>query len=158
VEDRQELVFFERAAELYRALGDVRGEGEALFWVATFHQVVRRDYEGSVELLERAGRLAERAGDKLTLSYVERHVGFVEHHKGDFDAARGHFEESTRLRREVGFLPGVAANLVGLAYIAAGSGRRADVTGLLAEAESIASAEEAGGILRWIDQARADLA
>ena len=83
---------------------------------------------------------------------------FVEHHKGDFDAARGHFEESTRLRREIGFLPGVAANLVGLAYIAAGSGRRAEVPGLLAEAESIASAEEAGGILRWVDQARADLA
>jgi hypothetical protein len=30
-EDPRELALFERAAELYRARGDVRGEGEALF-------------------------------------------------------------------------------------------------------------------------------
>src|SRR5262249_47894294 len=42
-EDSGELALFERAAELYRALGDVRGEAEALFWIGCFHQVVHRD-------------------------------------------------------------------------------------------------------------------
>ena len=32
-EDPGELPLFERAARLYRTLGDVRGEAEALFWI-----------------------------------------------------------------------------------------------------------------------------
>ncbi len=40
-EDPHELTLFERAAQLFETLGDVRGEGEALFWIGTFHQVVR---------------------------------------------------------------------------------------------------------------------
>ena len=31
-----ELVLFERAVELYRNVGDVRGEAEAQFWIGTF--------------------------------------------------------------------------------------------------------------------------
>src|SRR3954469_13011319 len=45
VEDPAELPLFERAAEIYRGLGDVRGEAEALFWVGCVHQVIRRDNE-----------------------------------------------------------------------------------------------------------------
>ncbi|HEY1174677.1 MAG TPA: tetratricopeptide repeat protein, partial [Phytomonospora sp.] len=33
--DPRELDFFERAAVLYRGLGDERGEGEARFWIGT---------------------------------------------------------------------------------------------------------------------------
>src|ERR1035438_1594203 len=32
-EDPRELALFERAAQLYQGLGDVRGEAESLFWV-----------------------------------------------------------------------------------------------------------------------------
>jgi len=45
-EDPGELTSFERAAQLYRALGDKRGEAESLFWVGCFHQVVRRNRRG----------------------------------------------------------------------------------------------------------------
>src|SRR4051812_38311022 len=37
-EDPAELPLFERALELYRALGDRRGEAEALFWIGCVHQ------------------------------------------------------------------------------------------------------------------------
>ncbi|MGH3186519.1 MAG: hypothetical protein ACRDPY_27780 [Streptosporangiaceae bacterium] len=47
-EEPGELELFERAAELYRALGDTRGEAEALFWIGCFHQVVRRDNDVAV--------------------------------------------------------------------------------------------------------------
>src|SRR5580704_15429924 len=47
-EDPRELALFERAASLYRARGNVRGEGEALFWVGCCHQVVRHDNEAAV--------------------------------------------------------------------------------------------------------------
>ena len=58
------------------------------------------------------------------MSYALRHLSIAEHTAGRLEAARRLLEESVRLRREVGFLPGVAANLVGLIYIAAAQGRR----------------------------------
>ncbi|MGV9381080.1 hypothetical protein ACWDRB_35055 [Nonomuraea sp. NPDC003707] len=150
----EELRLFERAAELYRALGDVRGEGEALLWVGTFHQVVRGDEAPAAAALERAHELATQAGDKLTLSYVLRHLGIAEHMAGRLPAARERLEESVRLRRELGFMAGVAANLVGLAYIAAAEGRREDAVAVLDEAAEIAGAEEAATVLAWVEEAR----
>jgi len=152
----EELALFERAAHLYRALADVRGEGEALFWIGAFHQVVRRDDEVAVPVLERAQALATEAQDTLTISYVLRHLGIAEHTAGRLDAARAHLEESTRIRREIGFLPGVAANLVGLAYIAAGQGRHKDAGRLIEEADEIAN-DRAPGILAHVGEARRDL-
>ena len=157
-EDARELELFERAAGLYGRLGDVRGEGEAVFWVGTFHQVVRDDNGTALPFFERALELAGRAGDRLTMSYALRHLGFDAHMAGRLDEARARFEESTRLRRELGFLPGVAANLVGLAHLAAQQGRPEDVTALLREAEDLTATPDARGVRRWVDQARTELA
>ena len=49
-----ELPLFERAAALYHRAGDERGEAEALFWVATYHQVVRADHDTAAPVLDRA--------------------------------------------------------------------------------------------------------
>ncbi|MDF3145516.1 MULTISPECIES: tetratricopeptide repeat protein [unclassified Streptomyces] len=157
VEDARELELFERAARLYERLGDVRGEGEALFWVGTFHQVVRDDTEAALPAFTRALDLATRADDRLTMSYALRHLGFAEHMAGRLDAARDRFEESTRLRRELGFLPGVAANLIGLAYVAAQQDRREEAAELLREAVESAEKSGAEGVLRWVAEAREDL-
>ncbi|AZQ32522.1 tetratricopeptide repeat protein [Streptomyces cyaneochromogenes] len=157
VEDGRELELFERAARLYRQLGDVRGEGEALFWVGTFHQVVRDDTETALPAFTRSLDLATRADDRLTISYALRHLGFAEHMAGRLDAARARFEESTRLRRELGFLPGVAANLIGLAYLAAQQDRREEAAELLREAAESAGKAGADGVLRWVTEAREEL-
>ncbi|WP_369174701.1 tetratricopeptide repeat protein [Streptomyces sp. R28] len=156
-EDARELELFERAAQLYGQLGDVRGEGEALFWVGAFHQVVRDDTEAALPAFTRALDLATRAEDRLTMSYALRHLGFAEHMAGRLDAARDRFEESTRLRRELGFLPGVAANLIGLAYVAAQQDRREEAAELLREAVESAEKGGAEGVLRWVAQAREEL-
>ncbi len=153
-EDPRELALFERAAHLYQALGDVRGEAESLFWVGCFHQVVRHDNDAAVPVLERSGELAAQSGDKRTLSYALRHLGIADHAAGRLDMARARLEESVRLRREIGFLPGVAANLVGLAYIAAGQARRDEALSLLAEAGAVAESSGADGILRHVKEAR----
>jgi tetratricopeptide (TPR) repeat protein len=156
-EDPRELALFERAVDLYQALDDVRGTGEALFWAGCCHQVIRRDNDTAVPLLQRSLELAEQAGDKMTMSEAIRHLGIAEHSAGRLDAARQRLEESVRLRREIGFLPGVAANMVGLMYIAAGQGRRDDALALFEEASAIAKASGAYGILRQIDEAHAQL-
>jgi tetratricopeptide (TPR) repeat protein len=157
-EDPSELALFERAASLYGALGDMRGEAEALFWVGCCHQVVRRDNEAAVPVLWRSLELATEADDPVTMAEALRHLGIAEHAAGRLEAARLHLEESTRLRRETGNWPGVASNLVGLIYIAAGQNRRADGVALAQEARALAEANSAPGLLRQIDEASAVLA
>ncbi|GAA2706118.1 tetratricopeptide repeat protein [Actinoplanes palleronii] len=153
-EDPAELPLFQRAAELYRSLGDVRGEAEALFWIGCLHQVIRRDNTSAVPELERSGRLAAQVGDQAIQAEALRHLGIAAHMAGRLDEARDRLEESSRLRRERGLLPGVAANMVGLAYIAAAQGRHADATATLDEAHAIAQAHGAHAIVRQIEQAR----
>ncbi len=157
MEDPGELALFERAAQLYRELGDVRGEGEALFWGGCFHQVIRRDNATAVPVLEQSLAMASQAGDKPVMAEALRHLGIAAHAAGRLDAARQRLEESTRLRRETGLLPGAAANLVGLAYIAAAQDRRDDALALLDEASAIAEASKAHRILQQVNQARTEL-
>jgi tetratricopeptide (TPR) repeat protein len=156
-EDPRELALFERATELYRELGDVRGEAESLFWVGCFHQVVRQDDDTAVPVLEQSYELGSQVGDKRTMSDALRHLGIAEHRAGRLDAARQRLEESVRLRREIGLLPGVAANLVGLAYIAAGDGHHDEALALLKEAGAIAEASDAHRITHQVEEARAQL-
>ena len=156
-EDPRELPLFERAAQLYRALGDVPGEAEALFWVGCFHQVVRRDNATAIPVLERSLELASQAGDKAVMAEALRHLGIAAHAAGQTEVARQRLEESTRLRRETGHLPGAAANMVGLAYMAAAQDRGQDALTLLDEAAAIAEASQAHRILQQVNEARAEL-
>ncbi|WP_088964580.1 tetratricopeptide repeat protein [Micromonospora purpureochromogenes] len=153
-EDPAELPLFERALTLYRVLGDTGGEAEALFWIGCLHQFIRRDDETAVPYLEQSCRLAAQTGDKPTRSEALRHLGIAAHAAGRLDEARERLEESSRLRREVGALPGVASNMIGLAYIAAAQDRRADAIATLDEAHAVARAHGAHAIVRHIEQAR----
>lgn len=157
VEDPRELELFERAAELYRSLGDGRGEGEATFWIGCFQQVVRDDYETAAALFKRSLELATEAGDELTRSYALRHLGFVAHASGRLDEARGMLEESTAVRRELGFTAGVAANLIGLAYIASAQQRGQDCAALLDEADELAAEVGAKAVRDMVDEARLEM-
>jgi tetratricopeptide (TPR) repeat protein len=156
-EDARELELFTRAADLYGQLGDVRGQGEAVFWIGAFHQVVRDDNASALPEFRRALDLAGQADDRLTMSYALRHLGFADHMADNLDDARTQLEESTRLRREVGFLPGVAANLIGLAHLAAQQERRDEAAALLKEAEDLARSTDSLGVVRWITAAREEL-
>jgi tetratricopeptide (TPR) repeat protein len=160
VEDPGELALFERAlferaGGLYRALGDTRGEAEALFWMGCFHQVVRRDDGTAVPLLERSLELATEAGDTVTMAEALRHLGIAAHRAGQLDEARGRLEEATELRGQAGQLPSAAANMIGLAYIAIAQDRADDARGLLDEADAIAAGSGAHRIRQQVTEARA---
>jgi hypothetical protein len=155
--DQRELDLFERAAGLYRALGDERGEAAALFWIGCFHQVAGRDNATAVPALSRSLDLAGRAGDPETAAEALRHLGIADHAAGRLDAARHHLEEATRLRRAAGHQAGVAANLIRLAYVAIGQGRPGDAEALLAEAGALAEADGARVLLDQIAEARTRL-
>jgi len=156
-EDPGELPLFERAALLYAALADIGGEAEALFWVGCFYQVVRRDNAKALPVLERSLQLSSQVGDKAVMAEALRHLGIAAHRAGNLEVARQRLEESTRLRRELGQLPGAAANMVGLAYIAAAQQRCDDALALLDEASAIATTDHAHRILRQVTEARTEL-
>lgn len=157
VVDTAELALFERATQLYRMLGDENGEAESLFWEACFHQVVRHDDASAVPILERSRSLAVRVNNKPTLAEVVRHLGIAAHRAGRLDEARDLLDESIRLRRELGLMPGVAANLVGLVYVAAAQGRRDDALEMGNEARAIAKGTGADRILIQVEEAIASL-
>ncbi|QLQ37299.1 tetratricopeptide repeat protein [Micromonospora robiginosa] len=155
VEDPHELALFERACATYEALGDVGGQARARFQIGVYHQVVRADNAAAVPQFERSRTLAAQVADDLTSSYALRHLGIAAHMVGDLDDARGHLEESTRLRRACGFPAGVAANLVGLAYLAREQSRPEEAEALLDEAEALAGSAGADRIVGQVEQARA---
>ena len=156
-EDPDELAYFEHAAKLYQLLGDERGEGEALFWIGCFRQVVQRNMKDAYPFLQRAKELAELAGDKKTMAEALRHLGIVAHYAGQLDTARARLEESLQLRQEIGLRLGVAANQVGLAYVTAQQGDHATAMALLDEAAATARADGAHALTRQVNEARASL-
>ncbi|WP_433795809.1 GNAT family N-acetyltransferase [Actinoplanes sp. CA-252034] len=143
----EELPLLDRSVTLFRRARDVTGEAEALAWTGIFHQVVRQDDAAAVPYLRRAAD----HGDPLTRSFALRHLGVAEHRAGNLTAARELLEESTALRREHGFPAGVAANLVGLIYIAAAEGR--DTTDMVTEARTLATETGATTILAEVNEA-----
>jgi tetratricopeptide (TPR) repeat protein len=156
-ENSQELVLFERAAELYQRLGDASGEADALFWVGCWHQVVKGDGATGRPYFERSYALAKSVDDRMTMSYAVRHLGFDDKDAGRFDRARERLTESVALRREIGFRPGEAAGLVALAYLAAETGDPSAALHHLDEAQSVAESCGAKAVSGWIEQARTSL-
>jgi tetratricopeptide (TPR) repeat protein len=156
-EDPDELAYFEHAAKLYQLLGDERGEGQALFWIGCFRQVVQRNNKDAFPFLQRAKELAAQAGDKKTMAEALRHLGILAHYHGQLDTARARLEESLQLRQEMGLTLGVASNQVGLAYVTAQQGDHDAAMALLDEAAATARADGAHAITRQVDEARASL-
>ncbi|MCX4759857.1 tetratricopeptide repeat protein [Streptomyces sp. NBC_01275] len=153
-ENSEELVLFERAAELYERLGDASGEADALFWVGCWHQVVKGDGATGRPYFERSYALAKSVDDRMTMSYAIRHLGFADKDAGHFDQARERLTESVTLRREIGFRPGEAAGLVALAYLAAETGDPSAAFHHLDEAQLVAESCGAKAVSGWIDKAR----
>ncbi|MFJ6836973.1 tetratricopeptide repeat protein [Streptomyces sp. NPDC091209] len=156
-EDPQELLLFERAAELHHRLNDASGEADALFWIGCWHQVVRDDGATSGPYFERSYALAQSVGDRKTMSYAVRHLGFAEQEAGRLDRAHTLLAESVTLRREIGFMAGVAAGLVALGHLSAETGDREAAIGYLDEAQTTAEQCDAEAVLGWVERARTEI-
>jgi tetratricopeptide (TPR) repeat protein len=157
-EDPRELERFEAGLELARKSGDDRLVAEGLFWVGIVHQVVRGDGVSSLPYFEESYALATRLDDRKLMSYAIRHLGFAHDEAGRHDDAWAAFEESVRLRREEGFVPGVAAGLLTLGEVAAEQGRPEQAKPLLEEARELAAESGTEAFLPRIEAALAELA
>ncbi len=136
----------EQARALYHALGDVKGEAEALFWMGTFQQVIQHDLDAALPLYRHAQVLAEHHKDHLLLSCIARHLGFDEILRGRPAAAAPWLEASVQLRRDIAFHEGVAAALVALAELRMELGDFSAARAHLVEATELASVHGAPGV------------
>lgn len=152
-EDPRELELFCRSLELAREAGDERLESWAEFWIGIVHQVVRDDHDRSLPHFQAAYDWAKGHGDTLLRSYAVRHLGFAWYEQGRRDDGVRALEESVELRREDGFLPGVAAGLLTLAEIAGEEGRTEDARRLLDDAKEAADTSRATAFGARIDAA-----
>jgi tetratricopeptide (TPR) repeat protein len=152
-QDTEELACFEHAESGFAERGDLRGTGEALFWQGCYRQVLADDDEAARPLFERALELSTQAGDSLTSSYALRHIAISRHMARDLEAAERLLQQSTSLRRAIGFEAGVAANLVGLAFIALDRGDREHAQTIAQEAEQAARECGAHAVATWARQA-----
>jgi tetratricopeptide (TPR) repeat protein len=157
-EDPRELELFEAGLKVARDSGDDRLAAEGLFWVGIVHQVVRGDSASALPYFDESYALASRLGDRKLMSYAIRHLGFAHDEGGRHDEAWAAFEESVRLRRDEGFLPGVAAGLLTLGEVAAEQGRPEQAKPLLEEACELAAQTGAKAFLPRIESALAELA
>ena len=107
--------------------------------------------------LERARALATQADDSLIRSYALRHMGIVEHRAGHLGKRVATWRSHRGCPVGSDSVRGVAANLVGLAYLAAVEGRDEEVPAILEEADCLASGSDAAGITRQIEDARRGL-
>lgn len=116
-----------------RRRGRPGGRGERALLGRLLHHIVRGEHDCR-PVLERSRELAQAANEPLTLSYALRHLGIAAHQAEDLESARQLLEDSTALRRTLGFEAGVAANLVGLIWIAVAQQRHHDGRSLYEEA------------------------
>ncbi|MFK0154974.1 hypothetical protein ACIQVL_14675 [Streptomyces sp. NPDC090499] len=91
------------------------------------------------------------------MSYAVRRPGFTDKDAGRLDLARERLTESVSLRREIGFKPEEAADLVALTHLAAESGDRAAALQHLDEPEFVARSRGAKAVSGWAEQARASM-
>ena len=157
-EDPRELELFEAGLKIARESSDDLLAAEGLFWVGIVHQVVRGDSASSLPYFDESNAVAARLNDRKLMSYAIRHLGFAHDEAGRRDEAWAAFEESVRLRRDEGFLPGVAAGLLTLGEVAAEQGRPEQAKPLLEEARSLAEQTGTKAFLPRIEAALAELA
>ena len=155
--DERELPLFERAAELYQALGERAKLADALFWVGCCHQVVLDDETTALDCFHAAYYLAAELGADVIRSFAVRHLGFAALNAGELDLAETRFAESLRLRQDAGAPPPVvAAAIIPLAVLTEQRGEFGRAEDLFAQATRIAEDNGAIGVLGWIAQARAN--
>ncbi|MEA2197697.1 MAG: hypothetical protein QOJ25_1748 [Solirubrobacteraceae bacterium] len=129
-----EAVHSQRALDIYRQLGDVEQESHVLNnmgGVAYF----RGRWHEAVELYREQAACSERSGNPADVAYTDCNVGEILSDQGHFDDAKAHLERARRVWTSTDDAQGRAIATLLLGRLAMRTGRHADGSELLAEAE-----------------------
>jgi predicted ATPase/DNA-binding CsgD family transcriptional regulator len=129
--------FLERAAALYRELGDLGGVAESLILLAAsalFQRDRQPDDPRAMDAADHALRLCQEHEATWTRSYALRAVAVNSWHAGDHHGGTRLVREAVRLQRTIRDWTGLAYLLEVLAWCSSSAGRHARVARLLGTA------------------------
>ena len=122
-----------RALDIFRRLGDPRGEALALMRLATV-ATRRGDFDGARKMYVRALQLRRSLGDAWGTASALNNLGYDAALQGRFDEARPYLEECRVLFEKVGFKEGIANVTDTLALVAVGRGDLSEAIDLYEQA------------------------
>jgi tetratricopeptide (TPR) repeat protein len=117
-----DMTYSERALEIYRELGDLKGEGDVLNNLGGFAYWGGR-WEEAVELYRQAGNCSERAGNAADAAETDANIGEIRLDQGRLQEAEAHLRRAQRVWNATGHQEGAAfANML-LGRLAVRAGR-----------------------------------
>lgn len=116
----------QEALEIYRELGDRRGEAKTL-WAMSNVFTVEGDWLKTLEVSRQALEIFRELDDRFSLAWANHSVGLAASVLGDFDVAQIHLTEGLQVFEEAGDVTGIALLLADFAQMEArrGDGPRA---------------------------------
>ena len=94
--------YIDTAIEMFRDVGDTRGEADAVHRRGLIH-LQKRELDEARDLFDESLRLDEMDGGRVWFQgEYGRHVGFVYQLSGDFESALPHYQRSLEARIEAG--------------------------------------------------------
>ena len=110
------LEFYRQADQLYEALGDLRGQGEAKLQQAHVLSDLGR-LDQAQDYLNRAEVLWARLGDRREQAICKVARGRLEVRRGNYQAALNHFDEATARLEPMGDAVWEGSSLFGIAWV-----------------------------------------
>ena len=109
-------VKFLQSLDLYTNIGDIRGQGEVLGGLGFIYWSI--DSDTCLSYYRKALQAREQVDDRVLTGASLNSIGLVYfQHYGNLDSARCYLEVATRIREEIGDLPGLGSSLGYLAMV-----------------------------------------
>jgi CHAT domain-containing protein len=106
-------VRYQRALQLYRDIGDLRGQGEVWGGLGFIYWYI--DSDTCLHYYQCALKARTKADDKVQIGSMLNGIGSVYYlHFGELDSARHYYERAVEVREEIGSLTGLGASLMNL--------------------------------------------
>jgi CHAT domain-containing protein/uncharacterized protein HemY len=121
-EDREKAIgFYQQALDLYKEIGDERGEGEILGGLGLIYSNYK-DYNTALPYYQEALKVREKVDDKLLKGNSLNSIGAIYHNLRNYSQAILYYGKAEALRAEIGDLPNLnrTKSLKANTYLASG--------------------------------------
>jgi predicted ATPase/class 3 adenylate cyclase len=132
----ERMALAQEALDIYRRLGDRRGEGNVL-WAMLDIEVLRLRPEAALALGEECLRIFSETGDRFMLAWTEYMLGLNDNLRGQLGTARGHFLRALESFRASADVSAYGLVLDGLAALSFAEGDRLHAMRLAGGADAI---------------------
>jgi len=120
--DRDKAIrYYQQALDLYKEIGDERGEGEILGGLGLIYSN-NKDYQAAMPYYEEALKVREKVDDKFLMGNSLNSIGVIYNNLQNYPQALFYYDKAEALRKEISDLPGLTRtqSLKANSYLALG--------------------------------------